>query len=215
MAANKRRCVIISASPDKDEEYIKSCVRADDYIVCADGGADAIAGLEIAPDLIVGDFDSAVNIELFKDTEIVTLNVRKIDTDTMHCVDECLARGFTEFLFLGATGGRSDHALANLSILLYLSKKGAHGVISDRYNDIMLLSAGENMIHTKPGKTISVLPFGAPSAVLSYEGLSYPLDHGEVKVSYPYTISNEAVCENVSITLHRGCALVFIVKDGM
>ena len=212
MGADERRCVIVSASPDCDVKLIASSIRDDDFVICADAGLDVLSETEIVPDLIVGDFDSACKSGVFPDVETISLKVRKIDTDTMHCVDVALERGFRRFLFLGATGGRTDHALANLSILLFLQKKGAFGVISDSYNDIMLLEAGENHFNLKVGTTVSVIPFGSEKAVLSYTGMSYPLENGTVNIEYPYTISNEAVSDSISITLHSGCALVFFIK---
>ena len=209
--AAKRRCVIISASPDCDVGYMRSCIRDGDYIVCADGGVDHLAKTDIIPDLIVGDFDSAKDGSAFPGVETISLKVRKIDTDTMHCVDVALDRGFTEFLFLGATGGRTDHLLANLAILIYLSKKGAHGVISDSVNDIMLLENGLNTFHTEVGATVSVIPFGETSAEVSYTGMSYPLEHGAVNVDYPYTISNESVSDVITVELHKGRALIIFV----
>ncbi len=213
MAATKGRCVIVSASPDTDPEFVEALVNKDDFLVCADGGVDLIAKTSLRPSLVVGDFDSAKQRDVFPEAEIVTLLTRKIDTDTMHCADIALERGYRSFLLLGATGGRTDHALANLSVLLYLASKGAHGVISDRRNDISLLMPGVNEFHTEPGTTISVLPFGDKRAVLSYTGMSYPLDHGEVFAEYPYTISNEAVSADVTVTLHSGSALIFFIRE--
>lgn len=212
MAADERRCVIICASPDADADYISSSIRDGDFVVCADGGVDILSGTDITPDLIVGDFDSAKKPDAFHGVETISLKVRKIDTDTMHCADVALERGFKSFLFLGAMGGRTDHALANLSILLYLQKRGAHGVISDSFNDIMLLSQGENVFKTKVGTTVSVLPFACNVAKLSYTGMSYPLDGGTVTAEYPYTISNEAVSREITVTLHEGSALIFFIK---
>lgn len=34
------RCVIIGASPDTDVDFLRHTVRAEDYVICADGGAD-------------------------------------------------------------------------------------------------------------------------------------------------------------------------------
>ena len=212
MGKAERRCVIVSASPDRDTSFIRASINDNDFVVCADGGIDILKDTDIVPDLIVGDFDSAVFPDAFKSVETITLNVRKDDTDTLHCVDVALDRGFRDFLFLGATGGRTDHTLANLTVLLYLRKHGAKGVISDRYNDIYLLENGENILETVSGTTISVIPFASYAAELSYTGMSYPLDHGEVTADYPYTISNIAVSDRVVITLHSGTALAFVIK---
>ena len=210
MAAEKR-CVIISASPEADIDFIRQNIQKDDYIICADGGLDTALKASITPNLIVGDFDSVQNTEKFPQVETISLEVRKMDTDTMHCVDVALERGFSNFLLLGATGGRTDHLLANLSILIYLSNKKAYGKISDRYNDVTILRLGKNIVETPVGTTVSIIPFGDTFAEVSYKGMSYPLQKGIVKVEYPYTISNKTVTNNACITLHSGRALLIIV----
>ncbi|MBQ1388569.1 MAG: thiamine diphosphokinase [Clostridia bacterium] len=211
--AAKKRCTVICAAPEQDLEFIGSAVRESDFLVCADGGCDVLSRIDIIPDLIIGDFDSAESNDVFPLSERITLDTHKDDTDTMYCVKECMTRGYREFLFLGATGGRTDHLLANLSILLYLGNHGAHGVIRDKYNDIMMLDIGDNVINVDQGTTISVIPFGSAFAELSYKGLYYPLSHTKVTVEYPYTISNESCGDEVVITLHSGSALLFIVNN--
>lgn len=208
MVTEQIRCVIISASPEYDTDFIREYIRSDDYIICADGGLNRLISIGIEPDLIVGDFDSSENFDYFKHTEIIRLQVQKDDTDTMHSAQEAVRRGFRNLVFLGATGGRLDHTLANLSVLLYLQNNGASGVISDRYNDVMLLKQGRNVIHGVKGKTISVMPFASFTAELSYKGMYYPMTQKEVRADFPYTISNIAVEDTVEIFLHSGTALL-------
>lgn len=212
MGETERRCVVISASPENDPDLIRKSVRETDYIICADGGIDAAAKAGVMPDLIVGDLDSAENPDSFPNVETIVLETTKDDTDTMHCAEIAVEKGFKHFLFLGCTGGRTDHALANLSVLVYLAENDADGIISDNYNDICLLKNGVNVVNTSPGTTVSVMPFGCERAVLSYKGLVYPLDHGTVKLSYPYTISNVTADSHAIIELHSGIALLFYIK---
>ncbi len=210
MGTVNNRCVIISASPTADKNFILSQIRKNDYIICADGGADKLCGTGIVPDMIVGDLDSSKNYSEFKNTKFVVLNVMKDDTDTMHCAETGLKMGFKHFLILGATGGRLDHTLGNLSVLLYLHKHGAEGIISDEFSRTSLLKNGTNEITGVEGKTVSVMPFACESATLTYLGLKYAMDRGTVTVDYPYTISNEAEGDRVCITLHSGTALLII-----
>ena len=212
MGETERRCVVISASPDNNPNHIRKSVRDTDYIICADGGVDAAARAGLKPDLIVGDLDSAEKPDSFPDVETIVLKTTKDDTDTMHCAGIAVEKGFKNILFLGCTGGRTDHTLANLSVLVYLAEKGADGIISDEYNDICLLKDGVNIVNAAPGTTVSILPFGCDRAVLSYRGLVYPLDHGTVKLSYPYTISNVIADDHASVELHSGKALLFYIK---
>lgn len=210
MVGNRGRCVIVSASPQVCSDFIKSRIRNDDFIICADAGADAMLKVGIKPDLIIGDFDSAKFINRFNDVEIVTLPAAKDDTDTMYCVKYALQRGFKDFLFLNATGGRTDHTLSNLSCLLFLRNNGASGIISDQYNDISLLEKGNNILYNLKGKTVSVMPFACEKVCLSYTSMMYPLNKSTVTADYPYSISNVVMNNDATVTVHSGNALLII-----
>ncbi len=210
----KKRCVIVSGSPEYDIDFLKANLRSDDFVICADAGADRILTTGRIPDLLVGDFDSSKSCGVFKNVETVKLPVMKDDTDTQHCAEIAVERGYKEILLLCATGGRLDHTLANLSVLYYLKNRSCKGRIADRFSDIMLLESGENTLGNVKGKTISVMPFLSKKIVLSYEGMLYPLKNETVFAEYPYSISNVAEEDSVSITLHEGEALVIISNDG-
>lgn len=207
------RCVIVAASPQNDQSFIKSQISNDDFIICADGGADALISTGVTPDLIIGDFDSSQHYKVFNDTKTVTLPTCKDDTDTMYCVKTALDMGYRNFLLLGATGGRLDHTLANLSVLLFLDKYNAMGVISDEYGDTMLLHHGDNPIKNMKGRTASVMPFACNEVCLSYKGMKYPLDNDLVSAEYPFTISNVIIDELTVVTLHSGNALLVLPRS--
>ena len=212
MVNSKKRCVIVAASPNDEIEFIKSQIMEDDFVICADGGADKLIETGIMPDFIIGDFDSSKNYTYFDSSIVTVLPTQKDDTDTMYCVKTALEKGYKDFLILGATGGRIDHTLANLSVLLYLKKSGASGVISDEFADTALLSIGDNILENKKGKTVSIMPFASDSVRLTYKGMMYPLENSEVYTDYPYTISNVAVEDRVIITLHSGTALLVLPR---
>ena len=92
MVGSKKRCVIVSASPELESDFIKENITDNDYIICADGGTDKLITTGLIPDLIVGDLDSSENYGFFKDVELITLQVQKDDTDTMHCAQEAVKR---------------------------------------------------------------------------------------------------------------------------
>ena len=206
----KKRCVIVGASPAAGFEFIEKRINSDDFVICADGGRDLIAKTSIIPDLVIGDMDSALNMELFDNVPVEVLPVAKDDTDTMYCVKTALEKGFTEFLFFGVMGGRADHTLANLSVLLYLREHNAEGTLASEYEDITLLKKGRNELNGVKGRTISVMPFACGSVKLTYSGLLYPLKEAVVGAEYPYTLSNAAVENAVEIILHEGNALLMI-----
>ena len=73
-------------------------------------------GVCITPNLIVGDFDSYENPHL--DIETIVLPCEKDDTDAAFAVKEALKRGFQDFLLVGMIGGRLDHVLGNVPLML-------------------------------------------------------------------------------------------------
>lgn len=76
----------------------------DNFFICCDSGLKHREGLDITPDLIVGDFDSHENPHL--NVETIVLPREKDDTDTVFAVKEALKHDFQEFLLVGVIGGR-------------------------------------------------------------------------------------------------------------
>ena len=114
------RCVILSAGPVEDSERLRPLLKKDDWIIAADGGGRLAAALGVKPAGLVADFDSSAPPDTGGDTEIVRLPMEKDWTDTQAAAMLALDRGYRDFLLLGCTGGRLDHTLANIAVLLYL-----------------------------------------------------------------------------------------------
>ena len=55
-----KSCIILNGKIN-DYKFIKSIIKNEnyDYIICADGGANHAYEMEIIPDFIIGDLDSA------------------------------------------------------------------------------------------------------------------------------------------------------------
>ena len=97
-----KRCVIVGGADINNYEYIKSCLRNDDFIVFCDSGLKHLESLQVNPGLIVGDFDSHNNPHL--GVETIVLPCEKDDTDTVFAVKEAIKRGFDDFLLIGVVG---------------------------------------------------------------------------------------------------------------
>lgn len=203
------RCVIISGSPDCNIAFIKSQIKNDDYVICADKGYQYALQADINPDLVVGDFDSC-GIDVNGDFEIIKLQTHKDDTDTMHAIDVALEKGYDDFLLLGATGGRFDHTFANVSLLQYIHSKGASGLISSETEVIEYISTGKKEFRNLSGITFSVFPFGCSEVCLSITGAEYPLDRGILKSSFPMGISNVFSTDLSTIEIYDGNAIIVL-----
>ena len=98
-------------------------------VIAADGGLRHTDALGLAPDVILGDFDSLGYIPA--DSRVYP--VEKDDTDAVLAVRVGLERGCDEFLLYGAMDGpRLDHTIANFQTLGYLATHGARGTLIGR-----------------------------------------------------------------------------------
>lgn len=201
------RCVIISGSPDTNVEEIKSLCTSDDFIVCADSGYSFAKKAGLTPNLIIGDFDS-LKEELPQNTEVVKLNTHKDDTDTEHCVMECIRRGYKDFLLLGSIGGRTDHTFANIATLAFLSEYNYNGIARNNGEEIRILKEGSYEMNNKKGLIFSVFPYGCESVNVTYKGAEYMLNNKTLTYNVSRGISNVFVDDNAEITVNRGRAIL-------
>lgn len=207
------RCIIISASPSQDPAFLRGLPREEgDYIICADGGIAHAAAAGIVPDLILGDFDSYQG-QLPSHIPVIRYQAEKDQTDTYLAVEQGLKRGYRQFLLTGALGGRVDHTIANLGVLLYLKKRGADGLLADEKNEIYLMENERRILKRRIGFHFSLLPFGGESRDVSVSGAKYPLTHATLRADYPLGISNEFVSAQADIRVGEGPLLVILSRD--
>ena len=213
-----KTCLIIGAAPLRSAGSLLRAYRPDCYVVCADGGLRHAAEAGIRPDLAVGDFDSFSG-SLPEGVPVIPLNPRKDDTDMLAAVNAGLARGCRRFLLAGSLGGRLDHSYGNLCVLHHLHSLGCDAVLLGEDEDAYLVGAGETRrLDCPAGTTVSVFPFACPVCTVSYTGMRYPLDHGDLYSDLavlPMGVSNVAEESPASVAVHSGLALVLVTKTAV
>lgn len=202
------RCVIIGGASIGDYAHARGELRPDDWCVFCDCGLRHRAGLGREPDLVVGDFDSHPDPHLAAET--ITLPHVKDDTDTVYAVKEALARGYDDFLLLGAVGERLDHTLGNVGILLQLDSQGKRGRIVDDYGDMEIVSRAAQVPDTFA--YFSLLAVDGPAEGVTVENALYPLQNGRLTGDYPLGVSNEPLPGRTArVTVTRGRLLLIRV----
>ena len=211
-----KRCVIISAGKIHDYERARSFLRSGDFFIFCDGGLAHVAGLGIEPDLIVGDFDSCEPSDLSKYTgssgqpEIIKLPREKDDTDTLFATKLALERGYDNFLFLGAMGGRFDHALGNVSILLYLDGLGKEALLADDYSTMQIAGKKPFYIEDKCSY-FSVMMIAGDVSGVNIKNAKYPLVNANLSADFQLGISNEVLPgQTAEVSVEHGRVLVVI-----
>lgn len=206
------RCVIVGGAEIRNYARARGYLRPDDFAVYCDCGLDHMEGLGKAPDLIVGDFDSHPFPGL--PAETIALPREKDDTDTVYAVREALRRGFGDFLLLGVFGGRLDHTLGNLSILLMLDSLGKQVLAADDWGEFTVVSREAALVPDRFAY-FSLLNVDGLARGVSIRGAKYPLDGAEITSEYQYGVSNEPLPgQTARIAVKEGRLLLMKVFSG-
>ena len=206
----KRRCVIIGGAGIRDYQAIWEYQNPDDFNIFCDSGLYHQETLGIEPHLIVGDFDSHDDPHL--DVETIVLPREKDDTDTVFAVKEAVKRGFDDFLLLGVVGGRLDHTLGNVSILLMLHSLGKRALLVDDYSEMEIVSKDPVYIDDS-FPFFSLLNISGTAKGITVEDAKYPLRDAEIPCTYQYGISNEVLPgQQARVTVEKGELLLIRVR---
>ena len=196
-------------------EYIKKW--NPDQVITADKGLLYAKELGIAPDIILGDFDSCDKniMQEFSTDEKIIAPCEKDDTDTGLAMLKAKEIGADEILMIGATGTRLDHVLGNIGQLVFAQKHGMKAQIVDENNRIQALESGKETIISKSsqfGKYVSFIPVYEAKGV-TLTGFKYPLNDHTLVFHESLAISNELKQEQGRISLKEGCLLMIESRD--
>ncbi len=204
------RCVIVGGAKIFDYPTIMNYLKDDDFYIFCDGGLNHQKNLNVTPDLIVGDFDSAPLPET--NIETIVLPFEKDDTDTVFAIKEGIKRGFKYFILIGVVGERLDHSLVNVYALLLLENKGLKGTIIDDFSEMEIV--GKDTKYVSPDHSyFSLVNIGGTAKNVSIKNAKYPLENAEITSEYQFATSNECDGNKVAeITVGEGNLLLIKVR---
>ena len=178
----------------------------DDLVIAADGGYDALISHGIRPGLLVGDLDSikapGENIER------IVFPEEKDETDMHLAYLEGARRGYKKFKIYGGTGGRLDHTLANISLLLYAAERGHKMSLIDKLSSSIVIKNGEARLTGDVGKQISVFAMGGEARGVDIVGLYYEAHGATLTPSFSLGVSNHFIGKEARISVNDGALLV-------
>lgn len=136
-------------------------------LVAADGGADRALVLGHTPRAVIGDFDS------ISDAARTTLAGRLHPVAEQDSTDfeKCLQRIRADFLVaVGFAGGRLDHALAALSVMVRRPER----VVMLTAEEVVFRAPARLALDLPTGTRVSLYPMGPVSG--RSDGLRWPID---------------------------------------
>lgn len=207
------KCALILANgtPPSKALLLREAEKAD-LIICCDGAAEYAAAHGVRPDMLLGDFDSlgedrAAELARGWDAEKQDFPVKKDKSDTQLAVEAALLADCSYLTLLGALGGRFDHALMNVQLLVLCKQNGAEGVIIDEQNEIYA-TCTHRFVEGNVGDYLSVAPLGVNTRVHSTGGLAYPMYDQDLYLGDSCSLSNKFTERRAYVEISHGWALL-------
>jgi thiamine pyrophosphokinase len=222
-----QRIIIFANGEIPDLDKARLLLRADDTIICADGGTRHALALGLQPNLIIGDMDSAEQGQLQKlqaaGVPIELFSHDKNETDLELAIKHAIDLHPNQIIIIGALGGRLDQTLANIGLLSDPRHKPAlpkahrddvslaEGSLDMRLDDgveEVFICRDHAQVHGKSGDLVSLIPWQGPATNVQTENLKWPL---QSETLYPHKtrgISNEMITDTASVSLGSGLLLI-------
>lgn len=216
-----KRVVIICDGNFPKTEYPRYLIRTADFIICCDGAlmkflrnSKAIFGEARLPDLVTGDMDTLSAAMQKKYADIIVKEDEQEHNDQTKAVRWALSNldGIESICILGATGGRADHTIGNISLLMEYTRMFDLGdmnleMVTDKETIFPITDSTEFDCGT--GRQVSI--FSPDNSLrIKSEGLAFPTEDVVFDNWWKATL-NKATQDTVKLELsHPSIALVMI-----
>lgn len=205
------RCLIFANGTLPDPASARRLVRADDLILCADGGTRHALTLGLTPRVVIGDLDSVTDEERGKMKEagaqVIQFPRDKNETDLELALNYAVEHGYREIVIVAALGDRLDQTLGNLSLLANVEWSTLNVQLDDGVEQAFFCR-DESKIEGSPGDTVSLLPWGGEATGVRTEGLKWPLKDETLLPHKTRGISNEMLGEIAQVKIKSGLLLI-------
>ncbi len=204
---NKKALIIANGKPPKKSDVIYLIKRGYDFIIAADGGANSLKKIGIAPNVIIGDFDSVTEetLDFFRAKSEIKRLKRQSDTDVEKAIKFAISKKFTDAILLGASGDRLDHTLCNIGNLLKYGDKIKLGMLHEK--TFARVYKGKITLRTVPNETVSFYAFSRKTRITT-KGLKYRLENEPLPFGERSSTSNVARAEEIEINSKSGKIIV-------
>ena len=218
------RALVVAGSPEPSSpELIARLADDADYVVVADGGADACRAAGVAPDLFCGDGDSAsaeaAAWARAAARSCVSFPAEKYATDLALALDCARHEASRRVAPLSVTltcasGGRPDHALAAVGQLASLGAARAR-IVEDGYEMRIVSAGGERLWRLGPdavGRTFSAVAV-APDTRIDERGMRWELRDKPMVLLGDLGISNVITSADAEVECRSGAVAAFVLRD--
>ncbi|WP_445488330.1 thiamine diphosphokinase [Niallia sp. 03133] len=205
------------------ENYIPDLARYsnDESVwIGVDRGVLYLLKRDIPVKTVFGDFDS-VNEQEWQEimehsSTINKFNPEKDETDMELALNWAVKRRPDTIRLFGATGGRLDHTVANIQLLLkeIMGDSHIHIEIIDKQNIVSIVTEGTHTLKRQADYPyVSFFPYSTNIVGLTLKGFKYPLNDRHIPVSSTLCISNELISDYGTFSFTKGILMVIRSHD--
>lgn len=202
-------CYLIGAGELEGAKFLRP--QANDLVIAVDGGLAHLEGRGIVPDILLGDFDSVPPGSCHSPgdrTEIRSFPPEKNYTDMMLAAETGFDRGYRSFYILGGTGGRMDHTLANIQVVVNLVRRGCRVLLIGRDFVITAIHNGKMAFSGRHKGYFSIYAYSDIAWGVNEIGFKYGLENYTLRSDDPRGISNEFCGQEGIISVEKGTLLI-------
>jgi thiamine pyrophosphokinase len=188
--------------------------------VGVDRGVFYLLNAGMKPTLAFGDFDSVSAEELSliekEVSELKKFKPEKDETDMELALNWALTQSPDSISIFGATGGRIDHLIANVQLLLKPLNQDEDLPIEiiDTKNILYVKKPGSYTMQEMTGfKYVSFLPVSPSVSGMTLENFKYPLKDCHIPMGSTLCISNELISNHGTFSFSEGILLVVRSRD--
>ncbi|MBR1645756.1 MAG: thiamine diphosphokinase [Selenomonadaceae bacterium] len=183
-------------------------------IFCVDKGIEICRKLELVPEILIGDFDSAENssVEWAREKKIPVERhpVDKDLTDTQLALNRA-AEIFGEHVAIltGCFGGRFDHLYSTIFTCAAIERKI---FLADEREIIFFVTGGESVDVTFNQKplALSLLPATEICTGVTIKNVRWELDGATLTQNFPNAVSNRVIDKKISVSVESGKLAIYL-----
>ncbi len=198
-------------------EWLLDCASSIAGIWSIDHGIDVCHRAKLAPQLLIGDLDSArsESIAWAKSLDI-PIEVHPVDkdfTDTQLALDRAAQlKNPISVVITGAFGGRVDHLFATLFTCAH---SPVRTILADEREVICFIRSGESIKILPEQKpfALSLLPMTEICRGVSIDGVHWKLNRAKLHQSFPNAVSNRVEASEVRASIESGILAVHLFFD--
>lgn len=201
--------LVSGGTPQSNLFFYKNIINESDILIAVDKGIELFKKLDIEPDYLIGDLDSASQESIewaeSNDVEIIKYKPEKDFTDIDLAINFAINNNSDKIIISGFLGDRLDHIFG---AILLLNKYDKNIIFMEEFLEISKISKNFKK-NVETGETWSIISLSEKTEGIYLKGFKYPLNNDILYFNNPIGISNETINKHIEVSYSKGSLIYF------